>query len=96
MPNFTKGTWRAVYYTPKYITINGGIYLISSSSEDDVAFTPSLADARLIAAAPEMYDLLYEAMQELKGYEPIENGISTIWPDIEELLNRIDGKESNP
>ena len=53
------------------------------------------ANGRLIAAAPEMYELLYDAMQELKGYDPIGNGISTVYPNIEELLARIDGEEAN-
>ena len=51
----------------------------------------AIANTRLRAAAPDMYELLYEALQELKGYDPIGNGISTIYPDIEELLARIDG-----
>ena len=50
------------------------------------------ANASLIATS-EMYALLYEALQELQGYEPIEDGISTVYPDIEELLARINGKE---
>lgn len=87
MPQFTKGKWRAVYYTPKYITINGGIYLISSNRDDDIAFTPSLSDAMLIVAAPEMYRLLYKTLNSLFRKSPDD----PLWREIEECLCRIDG-----
>ena len=54
------------------------------------------ANARLIAAAPDMYDLLYEAMQDLQQYETKLSYKKTMWELIEEELNRIDGKEINP
>lgn len=54
------------------------------------------ANARLIAAAPDMYELLYEAMQDLQHYETKLSYKKTMWELIEEELNRIDGKEINP
>ena len=91
MSKFTKGKW---------IIDRDGSAIFSDSEDCYVAeLSPANSDeqvaanARLITAAPEMYELLYEALQELKGYDPIGNGISTIYPYIEELLARIDGKE---
>ena len=94
MSEFTQGKW--------YVIQGAGIDELDVISEDKrnicCLFSYSVfrwdeqkANARLIAAAPDMYELLYEALQELKGYDPIGNGISTIYPDIEELLARIDG-----
>ena len=53
------------------------------------------ADARLIVAAPEMYGMLYEVMQELKGYETKVSYKKTYYELIQELLDCIDGKEEN-
>ena len=94
MSEFTQGKW--------YVIQGAGIDELDVISEDKrnicylfgysfSRWNEQKANARLIAAAPEMYELLYEALQELKGYDPIGNGISTIYPDIEELLARIDG-----
>ena len=100
MADFTKGKWRAVYYTPKYIAINGGIYLISSSSGDSLAVIPRLADARLIVKAPDMYRLLNKAFQVL-GENNLDEPLRL---EINECLCRIEGvkvpgdddKESKP
>lgn len=87
MADFTKGKWRAVYYTPEYIAINGGIFLISSSSGDALAFTPRLADAMLIVKAPDMYRLLNKAFQVL-GENNLDEPLRL---EIDECLCRIDG-----
>lgn len=102
MSKFTQGKWHSDEYgcfvfahgTEMMVCEMRGMgWFRSKGITDEEALSIQAANARLIAAAPEMYDLLYDAMQELKGYKPIENGISSIWPDIEELLARIDGKE---
>ena len=98
MPDFTKGKWAWDMWPPnefdKSIAIITPAKVIANVINQRV-ISETNANARLIAAAPEMYGLLYEALQELKGYKPIENGISTVYPDIEALLARIDGKELN-
>ena len=96
MSNFTKGKWGYHDKLGLILTYDERGYVIATVREagGESVFGTSpegQANARLIAAAPEMYELLYEALQELKGYDPIGNGISTIYPDIEELLARIDG-----
>lgn len=50
------------------------------------------ANARLIAAAPDMYELLYEAMQDLQHYETKLSYKKTMWELIQEELDSIDGK----
>ena len=103
MSEFTQGEWEL---HTNLVRVNCAVACVVEIPDDPpytIAIIPKragktqsecMANGRLIEAAPEMYGLLYEAMQELKGYKPIENGISTIWPDIEELLARIDGKKS--
>ena len=49
----------------------------------------------MIAAAPEMYGMLYEVMQELKGYETKISYKKTYYELIQELLDCIDGKDDN-
>ena len=51
------------------------------------------ANARLIAAAPNMYGLLYEAMQDLQHYETKLSYKKTMWELIQEQLDIIDGKK---
>ena len=95
MSEFTKGKWE--YDKPFGVIFSYETYAVIANVQG--AGTGSCfcstqegqANARLIAAAPDMYELLYEALQELKGYDPLGNGISTIYPDIEELLARIHG-----
>ena len=92
MKKFTEGKWEVA--SDGCIEVDSETGLTHGIAEVMNFYTAEgEANARLIAAAPEMYDLLYEALQELKGYNPIENGISTIYPDIEELLYSIDGTE---
>ena len=50
------------------------------------------ANALLIAAAPEMYDMLLEARDVLKQYDCEE---ALCYMGLEELLDRIDGKEDS-
>lgn len=101
MSKFTPGPWK--YSDDSHISIPST--LLATTARDwyriynrkqkiGVGLIPDEANARLIAAAPEMYDELYEILQFMQG--------KTVWErdeyaryakDIEELLARIDGKE---
>ena len=96
MTAFTKGKWKveAVYGDHPIVTANGRIVADCFNSE---------ANARLIAAAPDMYEAITECADTLEAihlrddcneaadlYE-IEELIHALW----ELLGRIDGKEDN-
>ena len=86
MQEFTKGKWEYVEYIPEGITLNGKEYLIMSGGED-VALALRENDARLIAAAPEMYHMLSKILDDTQnGQFADENGIIA-------LLNRIDGEK---
>ena len=92
MSEFTKGKWEAERVNSPYI-----IWRVTDSSRYNSVATGIYkeADARLIAAAPEMYDELYEALQLIKGkscYEGDEFDVQA--KSIRELFNRIDGKTS--
>ena len=102
MSEFTEGKWFSVKSEMKAGKHRRTKIYCSVSREDGTLKTiatlsgttaETKANACLITSAPEMYELLYEALQELKGYDPISNGISTVYPYIEELLARIDGEK---
>ena len=63
------------------------------SDNKEISSDQRMANARLIAHAPEMYELLYEAMQDLQHYETKVSYKKTLWEVIQEELNSIDGKE---
>ena len=59
MSKFTPGRWHYLEeYIPEGITLNEKEYLIQSESREDVALVWTEANARLIAAAPKMYERL--------------------------------------
>ena len=98
MPNFTTGEWKYEEYVPNGVTINGKEYIIYTGSVnpkepgEDIALARREADARLIAAAPEMYELLVKILDDTQnGQFANENRLIA-------LLNSIDGKnrEFNP
>ena len=102
MPNFTTGEWKYEEYVPNGVTINGKEYIIYTGSVNpkepgkDIALARREADARLIAAAPEMYDELYEALQLCEGKSSYGGDeFAKQAKSIRELLARIDGKEDN-
>ena len=85
MIEFTKGKWeywKDANYPYWYVGKKGsGRYLATVDKE---------ANARLIAAAPDMYELLLEIKEVLKQYDCEE---ALCYLGLEELLARIDGKE---
>ncbi|MBR1437352.1 MAG: hypothetical protein IJ587_02325 [Synergistaceae bacterium] len=92
MSEFTQGKWEAVFSSlgeyPYYVTTN------SEGNYHQIAFVDTEANARLIAAAPEMYDELYEVLQLLKGKSSYDGDeFDQQAKSIQELFARIDGKE---
>ena len=82
MSKFTGGKWEVV-------VIYGDHYVIFSNDEVVADCFGSNANARLIAAAPEMYRLLDDAagvISQLNHGDPLVD-------TIDELLDEIDGKE---
>ena len=94
MSKFTKGKWEYAEYVPEGVTINGKEFIIFTESVnpqdegDDVALARREADARLIAAAPEMYEELIFAMAALRDGDVCDKKRAD---KIEALLARIDG-----
>ena len=98
MLEYTKGKWEYVEYIPEGITLNGKEYLIMAGGED-VALALRENDARLIAAAPEMYEALYmlfgyvyeaEGVAKNPGYKAkAKKDIA----QVEALLARIEGED---
>ena len=99
MSNFTKGKWEVEHgaFDPEIICENeylAFIYNLEHLEETE-------ANARLIAAAPEMYNLLKSiaSIDILKSYVETtqHNGKiyigNSVFQDINTLLERIDGKK---
>ena len=96
MANFTKGEWRYSEYTG-LVTTNAHeqnefpivhVFLADRFSYKDIQVADELnANARLIAAAPEMYELLKSMSYRTSGMEQHEV------LKIRALLARIEGKE---
>ena len=88
MAEFTKGTW-------KFVSRSGRFRIFSN--DRTIAETPRPilplreeveANARLIAAAPEMFELLKNFTQCKNNVE-----IGSLQLHVKQLLTRIDGKE---
>ena len=93
MSEFTKGKW---------IIDRDGSAIFSDSEDCYVAeLSPANSDeqvaanARLIAAAPEMYELLSDCAAFLKDCGDCSPIAYQLRLRIEELLDRIDGKEAH-
>ena len=114
MPEFTKGKWFHSWYNTKVgkrkrIEIVAGVKVsdgaIKSIANVSGADTEAQANARLIAAAPELYeavydllDYAYEALHLAGGENEIRGKAPRILRDIQEyqeLLARIAGKSTD-
>ena len=95
MSKFTPGPWKTAA-PHEYIVYEDKTQakLFIARDVDGYTEEEQIANARLIAAAPEMYDELYEILQFMQGI--------TFWgrvvyeryaKDIAELLARIDGEK---
>ena len=96
MSEFTKGEWDFCE-TPIHLgkNKNRSLFFLVGSHERAIGFIRHKDDARLIAAAPEMYGELYEALQLLKGKSSYNGDeFSQQAESIQELLARIDSKDA--
>ncbi|MGB2063575.1 MAG: hypothetical protein ACPHUL_00370 [Marinomonas gallaica] len=88
---FTKSEWRVEPF------VNGNAYEIAYNDDGEVIaeYVYDLPDAHLIAAAPEMYDLLekVKSAQELADNE-IEHSdnLHELYDDIKKLLAKARGE----
>lgn len=104
MADFTQGKWMYEEFVPEGVTLNGKEYMIFTESvnpeerREEIALVVKEGDAKLMTAAPAMYDLLLECL------DVFEDIISRQCPDcsddvenmrdyLEEFLARINGKE---
>ena len=83
MSNFIPGKWIC---KDGYIFAETGETIASVFNPTDI--DTNEANARLIAAAPEMYNLPMECADELDAV-----GLPTLSRECYELISRIDGKE---
>ena len=86
MSKFTKGKWKV-----KYSHMIQGIF-----DEDDDPVELNEANARLIAAAPEMYRLLkiLSSINEPVNEERFDDLLLAV-DEVRKVLSRIDGEEDN-
>lgn len=107
MAEFTKGNWTdddigayvfAHGYDMMICQIRGWGYLKSSGLSDDEAIEVQKANARLIATAPELYELLNSMCSYINAIEHIiphfPDALSLFAKNGKELLARINGKEN--
>lgn len=99
MPDFTKGKWLIHEGYFDGITLNPKQYYIYPESgepyTDDFIVCAEEADARLIAAAPDMYNFIRTLYELITNPEDDEEGLSFrfIPEAAKQILDRIDGKE---
>ena len=89
MSKFTQGEWNYLEeYIPEGSILNEKKYLIQSETREDVALVWTEANARLIAAAPKMYELL-KVWTQIRAEPTLKEARDT----ARKLLARIDGEE---
>ena len=85
MIKFTPGEWIV-----KELLSSWGVFAVNEGERTGVADCLEYADARLIAAAPEMYRLLQNFCYP---EEPFDARMAKKCDEVWELLKRIDGEE---
>ena len=101
MTEFTKGKWTAddmgeyVFahgFDMMICQMRGWAYLKAQGLSDEEAIEVQKANARLIAAAPEMYEVLKEVLNA----PDFAYGMGfSFCRQVDDILARIDGKEKN-
>lgn len=95
MPAFTQGTWKVNAHAPKGFT-HADMDNIISADGNYIASVQKEADARLIAAAPELYWLV-KSVLDGSAFEYDIHGHYIFTPkkadEFRNILKRIDGKE---
>ena len=94
--------WKYSEYVPEGISLNGREFLVTpengdASGKDDIALVVHEKDARLVAAAPEMYKLLESVYKMLLSFDEkgiIAKDLDNMVRKIALLLNRIDRTEA--
>ena len=101
MANFTKGEWCVYKVSTKEYSFDHeienirGYAIYSDKSKYYIAGVRTLDDARLIAAAPDMYNFIRTLYELITNPEDDEEGLSFrfIPEAAKQILDRIDGKE---
>ena len=92
MIEFTKGEWKLDEdnkHVMREITTDKPIAVIIGEPD-----TERQANARLIAAAPEMYETLADIVKELRAYGyHVREDLYSLMTEAEEILTHVDGSE---
>lgn len=95
MSNFTPGPWTAKENAYNY----WGVYSPNETLLAEAPFKYRPANIRLMAAAPEMKDLLYKAHEKLadlnNNYELGDDNPIDLCFEIRKILHRIEGEEDH-
>ena len=93
MSNFSKGKWeldKKIGNTITAVELEEAVALVLGYIDAE-----QQANARLIAAAPEMYYLLKNLTEELRAYgDDVREDLYSLMIEAERLLERIDGEEA--
>ena len=94
---YTPGPWkivRAVISAEDYAIVAGGIIAEVFHRIDDDAFADAEANAHLIAAAPDLLELLKEWLKTpyFETFEEWKNWVGDYGPRVEQALAQVEGK----
>lgn len=96
---YTPGPWTALWskYDEGVVIVQAGMpsmrVLARFDGDGDGPDEQSLADARLIAAAPDMLAALKAAREELEQYEQDATGEGYNNPQLNDVISRAEGSQ---